>query len=114
MCPAGATPKDGPSAGITMATALVSMVTEKSIRKDLAMTGELTLTGRVLPIGGVKEKVIAARRAGLKTLIFPEANRKDVEELPDYLKKDLAFHFARDYSDVEKAAFDGQTRAVKR
>ena len=105
--PAGATPKDGPSAGVTMATALVSMVTEKSIRKDLAMTGELTLTGRVLPIGGVKEKVIASRRAGLKTLIFPEANRKDVEELPEYLKKDLVFHFARDFSDVVKAAFDG-------
>jgi ATP-dependent Lon protease len=106
--PAGATPKDGPSAGITMAAALVSMVTGKSIRKDLAMTGELTLTGRVLPIGGVKEKVIAARRAGLKTLIFPEANRKGIEELPDYLRKGLAFHFARDFPDVAKAAFDGQ------
>ncbi|RPI29212.1 MAG: endopeptidase La [Acidobacteria bacterium] len=103
--PAGATPKDGPSAGITMATALVSMVTEKSIRKDLAMTGELTLTGRVLPIGGVKEKVIGARRAGLKILIFPEANRKDVDELPEYLKKGVTFHFARDFEDVVKAAF---------
>jgi ATP-dependent Lon protease len=111
--PAGATPKDGPSAGITMATALVSMVTERSIRKDLAMTGELTLTGRVLPIGGVKEKVIAARRAGLKTLIFPETNRKDVDELAEYLKKGLAFHFARDFSDVVKAAFDQEHRNRK-
>ena len=103
--PAGATPKDGPSAGITMATALVSLVTERSVPKDLGMTGELTLTGRVLPIGGVKEKVIAARRAGLSTLIFPEANRRDVEELPDYLREDLTFHYAKDYQDVERWAF---------
>ena len=102
--PAGATPKDGPSAGITMATALVSLVTEKAVSKELGMTGELTLTGRVLPIGGVKEKVIAARRAGLDTLIFPAGNRKDVEELPDYLKEKLTFHYARDFSDVQQWA----------
>jgi len=103
--PAGATPKDGPSAGITMATALVSMISGKPLRKHLAMTGELTLTGYVLPIGGVKEKVIAARRAGCRELIFPEANRKDFDELPDYLKKGLQVHFARTYEEVHKCAF---------
>ena len=103
--PAGATPKDGPSAGVTMATALVSMISGKPVRKHLAMTGELTLTGQVLPIGGVKEKVIAARRAGCKQLIFPEANRKDFEELPDYLKKGLQVHFAHTYDEVHKYAF---------
>jgi ATP-dependent Lon protease len=103
--PAGATPKDGPSAGITMATALLSMVMQKPVRKKLAMTGELTLTGQVLPIGGVKEKVIAARRTGCKRLIFPEANRKDFDELPDYLKKGFEVHFASHYEDVYKVAF---------
>ena len=98
--PAGATPKDGPSAGVTMATALLSMVLQKPVRKHLAMTGELTLTGQVLPIGGVKEKVIAARRSGCKILIFPEANRKDFEELPAYLKKGLTVHFAGRYEEV--------------
>ncbi|QWV92523.1 endopeptidase La [Geomonas oryzisoli] len=103
--PAGATPKDGPSAGVTMATALISMIKGKPVRKKLGMTGELTLTGRVLPIGGVKEKTIAARRAGLKVLIFPEANRKDFQELPDYLKEGLEVHFAKEYKDVYKVAF---------
>ncbi len=102
--PAGATPKDGPSAGITMATALVSMITGKPVQKALAMTGELTLTGHVLPIGGVKEKVIAARRARFKSLIFPEANRKDFDELPEYLREGLKVHFARLYEDVYKIA----------
>ena len=103
--PAGATPKDGPSAGITMATALISMMTGQPTRKKLGMTGEFTLTGRVLPIGGVREKTIAARRAGLKILIFPEANRKDFAELADYLKEGLEVHFAREYKDVYKLAF---------
>lgn len=103
--PAGATPKDGPSAGITMATALVSMVLNRPVKKYLAMTGELTLTGQVLPIGGLKEKVIAARRVRCKTLIFPEANRRDFEELPDYLKKGFAVHFASRYEDVFRYAF---------
>jgi ATP-dependent Lon protease len=103
--PAGATPKDGPSAGVTMATALISMMTGKSVRQKLGMTGELTLTGRVLPIGGVKEKTIAARRAGLKVLIFPEANKKDYGELPDYLKEGLEVYFAKEYKDVYKVAF---------
>jgi ATP-dependent Lon protease len=103
--PAGATPKDGPSAGITMATALISMMTQQKVRRRLGMTGELTLTGRVLPIGGVKEKVIAARRVGLKTLILPEANRKDVEELPDYLREGIEFLFASEFSEVANWAF---------
>ncbi len=103
--PAGATPKDGPSAGITMAASLISMILQKKVKRNLGMTGELTLTGRVLPIGGVKEKVIAARRVGLDTLIFPEANEKDVAELPDYLRKGLTFRFARDFGDVYQWAF---------
>ena len=103
--PAGATPKDGPSAGITMATALISMVKEEAVLSGLAMTGELTLTGRVLSIGGLKEKVIAARRAGCNKLIFPEENRGDFNRLPDYLKKGLKVHFADDFSDVYRIAF---------
>ncbi len=110
--PAGATPKDGPSAGVTMATALISMITKKPVLKGLAMTGELTLTGHVLPIGGVKEKVIAARRARCSVLIFPEANRKDFEELAGYLKTGLKVHFARLYEDVRKIAF-GDKRVVR-
>ncbi|GAW65222.1 lon protease [Geoanaerobacter pelophilus] len=103
--PAGATPKDGPSAGVTMATALISMMQGRPVKKKLGMTGELTLTGRVLPIGGVKEKTIAARRAGLKVLIFPDANKKDFAELPDYLKEGLEVYFAKEYKDVYKVAF---------
>ncbi len=109
--PAGATPKDGPSAGVTMATALLSMILKKPVRKHLAMTGELTLTGQILPIGGVKEKVIAARRVGCKFLIFPEANRKDFDELPDYLKKGFAVHFASHYEDIYKYAFGNHAGA---
>jgi len=103
--PAGATPKDGPSAGITMTTALLSMILGKPVIPDLAMTGELTLTGQVLPIGGVKEKTIAARRVGLKTLIFPAANRNDYEDLPDYLKEGLTVHFVSEYPEVFRIAF---------
>jgi ATP-dependent Lon protease len=102
--PAGATPKDGPSAGVTMTTALLSMITGRPVKKHLGMTGELTLTGRVLPIGGVKEKTIAARRTGLKILVFPEGNRRDFEELPDYLKEGLEVHFANEYNDVFRIA----------
>jgi ATP-dependent Lon protease len=103
--PAGATPKDGPSAGVTMTTALLSMISGKPVIKKLGMTGELTLTGRVLPIGGVKEKTIAVRRAGLNKIIFPEENRKNFDELPDYLKEGLEVHFAQDYRDVYRVAF---------
>jgi len=104
--PAGATPKDGPSAGITMTTALLSMIMKKPARKKLGMTGELSLTGRVLPIGGVKEKTIAARRAGLKILIFPNDNKKDYEDLPDYLREGIEVHFVKEYPDVFKIAFE--------
>ena len=103
--PEGATPKDGPSAGITMVTALISLLLEKPVQRDVAMTGELTLTGKVLPIGGVKEKLIAARRSKVKTLIFPSQNERDYDELPDYLKKGLKVHFVDHYDEVYKIAF---------
>ncbi len=98
--PAGATPKDGPSAGITMATALYSLILGKPIKRHLAMTGELTLTGLVMPIGGLKEKTIAARRAKVKHLIFPADNQKDFDELPDHIKKGLIPHFVRTFEEV--------------
>ncbi|SIN86609.1 ATP dependent PIM1 peptidase. Serine peptidase. MEROPS family S16 [Sulfurivirga caldicuralii] len=104
--PDGATPKDGPSAGITMATALLSLARGEPVQHELAMTGELSLTGQVLPVGGIREKVIAARRSGIKMLILPEDNRKDFEELPDYLKEGLDVHFARHYDDVARLAFN--------
>jgi len=89
--PAGAIPKDGPSAGIAMATALVSALTNKEVRNDVAMTGEITLRGRVLPIGGLKEKALGALRAGIQTLIIPEKNKKDLAEIPQHLKRKLKF-----------------------
>lgn len=104
--PEGATPKDGPSAGVTMATALLSLATGKKINRPLAMTGELTLTGQVLPVGGIREKVIAARRMKIMELILPDANQRDFEELPDHIKKDIVVHFARKYNDVEKVVFN--------
>ena len=103
--PAGATPKDGPSAGVTMALALHSLVKGKAIKKGLAMTGELTLTGRVLPIGGVREKTIAARRVKVFELIFPGDNKKDFNELPEYLKKGMTVHFVDSFEDVIKFAY---------
>ncbi|MGL5543225.1 MAG: endopeptidase La [Fusobacteriaceae bacterium] len=103
--PEGATPKDGPSAGITMALALYSLAVNKPVKKGTAMTGELTLTGKVLPIGGLKEKVIAARRVKVFELIIPKANEKDFEKLPEYLKKDIRVHYVDYFEDVIKAAF---------
>lgn len=103
--PEGATQKDGPSAGITMATALLSLARKQEATANLAMTGELTLTGQVLAIGGVREKIVAARRAGIREVILPEANRGDYEELPDYLREGLTAHFARDFRQVLKLAF---------
>ncbi len=103
--PAGATPKDGPSAGITMATALYSLMEGKPIKQRLAMTGELTLTGLVMPIGGLKEKAIAAKRANVKTLIFPHANRKDFDELPEHIRKGITPHFVRTFDEVKAICF---------
>ncbi|WCE10710.1 endopeptidase La [Pseudomonas sp. JBR1] len=103
--PEGATPKDGPSAGITMASALLSLARNQAPKKNVAMTGELTLTGQVLPIGGVREKVIAARRQKISELILPEPNRGDFEELPAYLREGLTVHFARRFADVAKVLF---------
>ncbi|WP_439102785.1 endopeptidase La [Congregibacter sp.] len=108
--PEGATPKDGPSAGITIATALVSLARKERIRRPLAMTGELTLTGQVLPVGGIREKVIAARRAKIMELILPHANRRDFEELPDYLREGINVHFARTFRDVFETVFEDHRR----
>lgn len=104
--PAGATPKDGPSAGCTMITSLLSIAMNKPVRKDIAMTGEVTLTGRILPIGGVKEKTIAARRSQVKTLIFPAANKRDFDELASNVKEGLEAHFVDDYSQIFELAFE--------
>jgi len=103
--PEGATPKDGPSAGITMATALLSLARNQKIDRPLAMTGELTLTGQVLPVGGIREKVIAAKRVGIHELILPAANQPDFERLPDYVKAGLQAHFVKHYRDVAKHVF---------
>jgi len=103
--PEGATPKDGPSAGITMATSLLSLALGKRVKRNIAMTGELTLTGLVLPIGGVKEKVIAARRAGIAEVILPSDNERDYAELPDYLKENIEVHFASRFDDVAALCF---------
>ena len=105
--PAGAIPKDGPSAGVGMFTAVVSLLTGLPVKNQVAMTGEITLRGNVLPIGGVKEKVTAAHRAGIKTIILPDHNRKDLEEIPDHIKKDLDFHFAKEMMDVMDIALPG-------
>ena len=103
--PEGATPKDGPSAGITITTAIVSVLTNRKVRQDIAMTGEITITGDVLAIGGVREKVIGAHRAGIKEVILPEDNRVDTDEIPDELKSTMKIHFAKTYDDVSKLVF---------
>ncbi|ONM26303.1 Lon protease homolog 2 peroxisomal [Zea mays] len=103
--PAGSTPKDGPSAGCTMITSMLSLAMGKPVKKDLAMTGEVTLTGRILPIGGVKEKTIAARRSAIKTLIFPAANKRDFDELASNVKEGLEVHFVDTYSEIYDLAF---------
>jgi ATP-dependent Lon protease len=110
--PEGATPKDGPSAGITMLTAMVSAFSERPVRRDVAMTGEITLRGDVLPIGGLKEKVLAARRAGIKTVIVPKANARDLAEVPKELQADLKFVFAAHVEDVLAAALKPRSPAI--
>ncbi len=104
--PAGAIPKDGPSAGVTMMTALTSLLLNKTIHRDLAMTGEITLRGQVLPVGGIKEKVLAAHRAGIKMVILPDWNRKDLEDIPKNVQKEIRFHFVDKMSDVLNIALD--------
>ncbi len=113
--PAGAIPKDGPSAGVTMLSALTSLLTGRRIRKDLAMTGEITLRGQVLPVGGVKEKVLAAHRAGIKTIILPAWNKKDLEDIPKKVEKDIRFHFVDKMLDVIALALENKKpRTVKK
>ncbi|MBO1927824.1 endopeptidase La [Thiomicrorhabdus sp. 6S2-11] len=109
--PDGATPKDGPSAGITMATALLSLARDEAVKTPIAMTGELSLTGQVLPVGGIREKVIAARRLGIKELILPEDNRKDYQELPEYLQEGMTVHFAKQFDDVARLTFNIRTKS---
>jgi len=100
--PDGATPKDGPSAGITIITALLSAMTGRNPTPELSMTGEITLRGRVTAVGGIKEKVIAAMRSGIKTIVLPDANRKDLEEIPDNIKNKLIFKFAENVKQALK------------
>jgi ATP-dependent Lon protease len=104
--PAGAIPKDGPSAGVTMLTALVSFLTKRRVVRDLAMTGEITLRGQVLPVGGIKVKVLAAHRAGIKTVILPKENQKDLEEIPKKVQKEITFHFVDKMTDVLRLALE--------
>ena len=98
--PEGATPKDGPSAGITMVTAIASILTDTKVRSDVAMTGEITLRGKVLPVGGIKEKILAAKRAGIREIVLCEENRKDVEEINKTYVEGLTFHYVADIMQV--------------
>jgi ATP-dependent Lon protease len=114
--PAGAIPKDGPSAGVTMLTALTSLLTGRTVRSDIAMTGEITLRGAVLPIGGLKEKVLAAHRAGIKEIILPERNRTDLDEVPQSVlkgKDPMRFHFVSEMSQVVQLALSAAEKKSK-
>ncbi len=104
--PAGAVPKDGPSAGVTLFTSLVSLLTGQRVRSDIAMTGEITLRGLVLPVGGIKEKVLAAHRAGIRTVLLPKKNEKDLVEIPEQIRREMTFHFLENMSDVLEIAFE--------
>jgi ATP-dependent Lon protease len=112
--PEGAIPKDGPSAGITMATAMVSVLSQRAVIKDVAMTGEITLRGNVLPVGGVKEKILAARRAHIKTVILPEPNKRDLEDLPQEVVEDLTFIFVENVRDVFRQALRDKAQPVEK
>jgi ATP-dependent Lon protease len=104
--PAGATPKDGPSAGVAMTVALASLISERPVRSDVAMTGEITLTGQVLPIGGLKEKALAAQRNGIRCVIAPALNEQDADDIPEHLRKDLRFGFVSTIDEVFEAALE--------
>ncbi|WP_371932664.1 S16 family serine protease [Bacillus carboniphilus] len=108
--PEGAIPKDGPSAGITMATALISALTGRAVNKEVGMTGEITLRGRVLPIGGLKEKSLSAHRAGLKKIIIPKDNEKDIEDIPDSVREDLKIVLVSHLDEVLKHALVGEEK----
>ena len=110
--PEGAIPKDGPSAGITMATSILSAVTNIACRKDVAMTGEVTLRGKVLPVGGVKEKLLAAYRAGITTIILPRENEKDLDDLPEEIRAVLEFHLVDEVDEVVRLALETEPVAV--
>ena len=111
--PEGAIPKDGPSAGITMVTAMVSAMTGRPVLAGLAMTGEITLSGRVLPVGGIKEKVLAAHRYGVRTVLLPERNLQDLEELPDKVRRDIRFVPVTHMDEVLKLALEPKSAPVK-
>jgi ATP-dependent Lon protease len=111
--PAGAIPKDGPSAGITMATALVSLMTDRPVRHDVGMTGELTLQGRVLPIGGLKQKVLAAHAAGLTDVILPERNRGDLDDVPADVREQMTFHPVMSIGEVLEVALEPQSAELE-
>jgi ATP-dependent Lon protease len=106
--PEGATPKDGPSAGVTMLTSLVSLFTQRKVKNSLAMTGEITLRGKVLPVGGIKEKILAAKRARIKEILLCEDNKRDIEEINPLYLKGLKFHYVKEMSDVLRLALTNQ------
>ncbi|MBN1348373.1 endopeptidase La [candidate division KSB1 bacterium] len=112
--PSGAVPKDGPSAGVTMFTAMVSLLTGRMVKSDVAMTGEISLRGTVLPVGGIKEKVIAAHRAGIKKIILPEKNKNDLQEVPQQVKKELVFHFIRKMSEAVQIALEDEEAEIEK
>jgi ATP-dependent Lon protease len=112
--PAAAIPKDGPSAGVTVTTAVLSVLLQKKIRHDVAMTGEISLRGRILPVGGIREKVTAARRAGIRQVILPAANKGDVVRVPDEVKNGITFFYVSHYEEVEPLVFHGGIRKVKK
>ena len=112
--PAGAIPKDGPSAGVTMATALASLISGRQVRDDTAMTGELTLTGQVLPIGGLKEKALAAQAAGIERVIAPKLNQQDIDDIPEHLRKDLEFIFVDRIEQVLDNALEPEPAGAQR
>ena len=110
--PSGAIPKDGPSAGVTIATALVSLLSNRAARRDVAMTGELTLSGRILPIGGIKSKVLAARRAGVQTILLPERNKENLQEIDAHILEDVTIHFVDSLADVVKLTLIDQNGKI--